>query len=162
MIGCCTTWRHTPSAISVPLRSSPSWPDGERILDSYDGLRGLADQRLLSDRQHGALPVSLGGFPPTAGFFGKFLVFTAAINAGQVPLALWGIATSAVSAFYYLRVGLLMYQRPVAGAEEYRWSRTGFPAPPSLVATTAGTLILEVMIVLIYTAASASLKGLIV
>jgi len=47
---------------------------------------------------------SLGGFPPTAGFFGKFLVFTAAVNAGQVPLALWGIATSAVSAFYYLRI----------------------------------------------------------
>ena len=78
------------------------------------------------------------------------------------PLALWGIATSAVSAFYYLRVGLLMYQRPAAGSEEYRWSRTGLSGTAVMVATTAGTLILGVMIVLVYTAASASLKGLIV
>ena len=131
-------------------------------LDSYDGLRGLAHRRPFVAASMALFLFSLGGFPPTAGFFGKFLVFTAAINAGQVPLALWGIATSAVSAFYYLRVGLLMYQRPAVGAEEYRWSRTGFSGSAVLVATTAGTLILGVMIVLVYTAASASLKGLIV
>ena len=67
-----------------------------------------------------------------------------------------------MSAFYYLRVGLLMYQRPAEGAEEYRWSRTGFAGTSVLVATTAGTLILGVMIVLVYTAASSSLRGLIV
>jgi hypothetical protein len=55
-----------------------------------------------------------------------------------------------------------MYQRPEPGAEEYRWSRTGFSGTAVLVATTAGTLILGVMILLVYTAASASLKGLIV
>ena len=55
-----------------------------------------------------------------------------------------------------------MYQKPAAGAEEYRWSRPGFSGTAVLAATTAGTLILEVMIVLVYTAASASLKGLIV
>jgi NADH-quinone oxidoreductase subunit N len=131
-------------------------------LDSYDGLRGLAHRRPFVAASMALFLFSLGGFPPTAGFFGKFLVFTAAINAGQVPLALWGIATSAVSAFYYLRVGLLMYQRPAEGAEEYRWSRTGFAGTSVLVATTAGTLILGVMIVLVYTAASSSLKGLIV
>jgi NADH-quinone oxidoreductase subunit N len=131
-------------------------------LDSYDGLRGLAHRRPFVAASMALFLFSLGGFPPTAGFFGKFLVFTAAINAGQVPLALWGIATSAVSAFYYLRVGLLMYQRPEPGAEEYRWSRTGFSGTAVLVATTAGTLILGVMIVLVYTAATASLKGLIV
>ena len=131
-------------------------------LDSYDGLRGLAHRRPFVAASMALFLFSLGGFPPTAGFFGKFLVFTAAINAGQVPLALWGIATSAVSAFYYLRVGLLMYQRPAVGAAEYRWSRTGFSGSAVLVATTAGTLILGVMIVLVYTAATASLKGLIV
>ena len=131
-------------------------------LDSYSGLRGLAHRRPFVAASMALFLFSLGGFPPTAGFFGKFLVFTAAINAGQVPLALWGIATSAVSAFYYLRVGLLMYQRPEAGTEEYRWSRTGFSGTAVLVATTAGTLILGVMILLVYTAASSSLKGLIV
>ncbi len=131
-------------------------------LDSYDGLRGLAHRRPFVAASMALFLFSLGGFPPTAGFFAKFLVFTAAINANQTPLALWGIATSAVSAFYYLRVGLIMYQRPVAGTEEYRWSRTGFAGTTVLVATTAGTLILGVLIVLVYTAATASLKGLIV
>ncbi len=131
-------------------------------LDSYDGLRGLAHRRPFVAASMALFLFSLGGFPPTAGFFAKFLVFTAAINANQTPLALWGIATSAVSAFYYLRVGLIMYQKPAAGAEEYRWSRTGFAGTSVLVATTAGTLILGVLIVLVYTAATASLKGLIV
>jgi NADH-quinone oxidoreductase subunit N len=131
-------------------------------LDSYDGLRGLAHRRPFVAASMALFLFSLGGFPPTAGFFAKFLVFTAAINANQTPLALWGIATSAVSAFYYLRVGLLMYQKPSAGTEEYRWSRTGFAGTSVLVATTAGTLILGVLIVLVYTAATASLKGLIV
>jgi NADH-quinone oxidoreductase subunit N len=131
-------------------------------LDSYDGLRGLAHRRPFVAASMALFLFSLGGFPPTAGFFAKFLVFTAAINANQTPLALWGIATSAVSAFYYLRVGLLMYQRPTGATEEYRWSRTGFPGSAVLVATTAGTLVLGVLIVLVYTAATASLKGLIV
>jgi NADH-quinone oxidoreductase subunit N len=131
-------------------------------LDSYDELRGLAHRRPFVAASMALFLFSLGGFPPTAGFFAKFLVFTAAINANQTPLALWGIATSAVSAFYYLRVGLIMYQRPTTGTEEYRWSRTGFAGSAVLVATTAGTLILGVLIVLVYTAATASLKGLIV
>jgi NADH-quinone oxidoreductase subunit N len=131
-------------------------------LDSYDGLRGLAHRRPFVAASMALFLFSLGGFPPTAGFFAKFLVFTAAINANQTPLALWGIATSAVSAFYYLRVGLIMYQRPATGTEEYRWSRTGFAGSAVLVATTAGTLILGVLILLVYTAATASLKGLIV
>jgi NADH-quinone oxidoreductase subunit N len=131
-------------------------------LDSYDGLRGLAYRRPFVAASMALFLFSLGGFPPTAGFFAKFLVFTAAINANQTPLALWGIATSAVAAFYYLRVGLLMYQRPTGATEEYRWSRTGIPGSAVLVATTAGTLVLGVLIVLVYTAATASLKGLIV
>jgi NADH-quinone oxidoreductase subunit N len=131
-------------------------------LDSYDGLRGLAHRRPFVAASMALFLFSLGGFPPTAGFFAKFLVFTAAINANQTPLALWGIATSAVSAFYYLRVGLLMYQRPNTDTEEYRWSRTGFAGSAVLVATTAGTLILGVLIVLVYTAATSSLRGLIV
>jgi hypothetical protein len=55
-----------------------------------------------------------------------------------------------------------MYQRPAPGAEEYRWSRTGFAGSAVLVVTTAGTLILGVLVVLVYTAATSSLKGLIV
>jgi len=104
----------------------------------------------------GLFLLSLGGFPPTAGFFAKFFVFAAAIKSGLTPLALWGIATSAVSVFYYLRVALLMYQRPTAEEREYEWSRTTFGGGAVLLATTAGTLVLGIFVVLVYTAASAA------
>ena len=52
---------------------------------------------------------SMAGIPPLAGFFGKFYVFAAAINAGLDPLAVLGIITSVIAAFYYLRVIKVMY-----------------------------------------------------
>ncbi len=53
--------------------------------------------------------LSLGGFPPTAGFVAKWYVFSAAIRAGEVPLAIIGVLTSVVSVFFYLRVIVMMY-----------------------------------------------------
>jgi len=55
--------------------------------------------------------LSLIGVPPTAGFIGKFLVFTVTIEAGLIGLALVGVVTSLVSAYYYLRVVVMMYMR---------------------------------------------------
>jgi NADH-quinone oxidoreductase subunit N len=52
---------------------------------------------------------SMAGIPPLAGFFGKWYVFLAAVNAGLVPLAIIGLLTSVVGAFYYLRIIKLMY-----------------------------------------------------
>jgi NADH-quinone oxidoreductase subunit N len=52
---------------------------------------------------------SLAGIPPLAGFFGKFYVFIAAIDAGLTYLAVIGVLASAVSAFYYLRIVKVMY-----------------------------------------------------
>ncbi len=53
--------------------------------------------------------LSLGGLPPTAGFVGKWYVFTAAVQAGHVGLAVIGVLTSVVSVFFYLRVVVMMY-----------------------------------------------------
>ena len=125
-------------------------------LDSYAGLRGLAYRRPYVAAAMGLFLLSLGGFPPTAGFFGKFFVFAAAIKSGQTSLALWGIATSAVSVFYYLRVALLMYQRPAADQPEYQWSRSTFGGSAVLLATTAGTLVLGILVTLVYSAAAAA------
>ncbi len=52
---------------------------------------------------------SLAGVPPTAGFFGKWYVFFAAVDAGLVWLAIVGVFASAVSAYYYLRIVWFMW-----------------------------------------------------
>lgn len=52
---------------------------------------------------------ALAGIPPTAGFTGKFMIFAAALRGGETALAIIGILTAAVSAFYYLRVVVYLY-----------------------------------------------------
>jgi NADH-quinone oxidoreductase subunit N len=53
--------------------------------------------------------LSLGGLPPTAGFVGKWYIFSAAVSAGYYWLAIIGMLTSVVSVFFYLRVVVMMY-----------------------------------------------------
>ncbi len=55
------------------------------------------------------LMFSLAGIPPLFGFWGKFLVFEAAVKAGFFPLAAFGIAASVIGAFYYLKIIKTMY-----------------------------------------------------
>ena len=55
---------------------------------------------------------SLTGVPPTAGFIGKFYIFRAVIDADLIWLAIVGVLTSLISAYYYLRVIIIMYMRP--------------------------------------------------
>ncbi|HEX6156389.1 MAG TPA: NADH-quinone oxidoreductase subunit N, partial [Burkholderiales bacterium] len=55
------------------------------------------------------LMFSLAGIPPTAGFYAKLSVLSAAVNAGQVWLAVTAVVLSLVGAFYYLRIVKLMY-----------------------------------------------------
>src|SRR5438552_3764412 len=85
-------------------------------------LEGISDLAGLSQSQPGlalALAIfmfALSGIPPTAGFFAKFYVFFAAINAQLAGLAVIGVVTSVVSAFYYVRVVKVMYfDEPVGG-----------------------------------------------
>ncbi len=54
---------------------------------------------------------SLAGIPPTAGFFGKYYVFSAAIENGHVTLAILGVLNSALSLYYYLRILVVMYMQ---------------------------------------------------
>jgi NADH-quinone oxidoreductase subunit N len=53
--------------------------------------------------------LSLGGFPPMAGFIAKWYVFNAALKAGYSGLAIIGVLTSVVSVFFYLRIVVMMY-----------------------------------------------------
>ena len=65
--------------------------------------------------------LSLGGFPPTAGFIGKWYIFTAAVQEGHYWLAIIGVLTSVVSVFFYLRIVVMMYMSEgVPGADAAR------------------------------------------
>ncbi|MDT8263883.1 NADH-quinone oxidoreductase subunit N, partial [Roseomonas sp. DSM 102946] len=63
---------------------------------------------------------SMAGIPPLAGFFSKLYVFLAAVQAGYWTLAVIGVLTSVVSAYYYLRIVKVMYFDEAAGALEPR------------------------------------------
>ena len=56
---------------------------------------------------------SMAGIPPLAGFFGKLYIFLAAVEAGQYLLAIIGVLTSVVAAYYYIRIVKIMYFDPV-------------------------------------------------
>ena len=87
------------------------------MMKSADGapLEGLSDLAGLSRTQPvlalclAAVMFSLAGIPPLFGFWGKFVVFQAAVQAGMIPLAAIGIAASVIGAFYYLKVVKVMY-----------------------------------------------------
>jgi NADH-quinone oxidoreductase subunit N len=89
------------------------------IMQLHDGegnLReGLSDVAGLSKTRPGLAAVlaimmfSLAGIPPLFGFYGKLMVFNAAVAAGLFPLAIIGVIGSVIGAFYYLKVIKLMY-----------------------------------------------------
>jgi NADH-quinone oxidoreductase subunit N len=91
---------------------------GEEPADSWDlsRLAGLARRRPGLAFAMAVFMISLAGVPPTAGFIAKLLVFKAAIAAQAYGLAVVGVLTSALGAYYYLRVVVYMYMRaPEAG-----------------------------------------------
>jgi len=53
--------------------------------------------------------LSLGGFPPMAGFIAKWYIFSAAVQEGHFTLAIIGVLTSVISVFFYLRIVVMMY-----------------------------------------------------
>ncbi|HXG60818.1 MAG TPA: NADH-quinone oxidoreductase subunit N [Planctomycetota bacterium] len=99
-----------------------------RDAEDLDDYAGLARRRPWAALGMTIFMASLAGLPPTAGFLAKFLVFRAAVAAGEIPLVLVGVLTSAVSVYYYLRVVVRMYMEP---GEEAADGRVGpeRPAP---------------------------------
>ena len=76
---------------------------------------GLAAQKPWLAVAMAVFLLSLTGFPPLAGFWGKLYLFRAAVQAGMVWLAVVGVLNSALAAFYYLNVIVHMYMKPAAG-----------------------------------------------
>jgi NADH-quinone oxidoreductase subunit N len=84
--------------------------DTER--DDIDGYRGLGYRNPLASAVLAIAMFSLAGIPPTAGFMAKFAVFSAALRAGEVSLALVGIMSALVAVFFYLRIVVTLYMKP--------------------------------------------------
>ena len=78
---------------------------------NIDDITGLARSRPLMAMAMTIFMLSLTGIPLTAGFVGKFMIFASAVQAGLFGLAIIGVLTSVVSAFYYMRVVVNMYLR---------------------------------------------------
>jgi len=80
-----------------------------RLVEDIDSLSGLSRTNPLMAFMLAMLLFSLAGIPPLAGFFAKFYVFLAAIQAGLYALAVIGVLLSVVGAYYYLRIVKIMY-----------------------------------------------------
>lgn len=97
-------------------------------------LRGLSHRNPILAAMLTILLISLTGIPVSVGFVGKFHLFKAAVGAGYAGLAAVGVLMSVVSAFYYLRLVVLMYMEEADEGVEFR-TEAGFV--PSIVAIAA-------------------------
>jgi len=99
------------AAWGVVIASETNLEESERGAD-LDGYAGLGRKYPWLGLAMIVAMFSFAGIPPTLGFWGKFYIFQAAIQGGAVGLALIGLLTSVFSAYYYLRVLVMMYMRP--------------------------------------------------
>jgi NADH-quinone oxidoreductase subunit N len=103
-----------------------------RAVEKISELSGLASTDPGLALAFAVFMFSMAGIPPLSGFFGKLYVFLAAVQSGLWPLAIIGVLTSVVGAFYYLRVVKVMYFDAPAEAFDRR------PASLSFVAAVSG------------------------
>jgi NADH-quinone oxidoreductase subunit N len=89
--------------IALEQRGEAAW--------SLDDFAGLFQRRPLLALAMALFMLSLAGVPPTAGFMAKFFVFTAAYEAGLGWLAVVGVISSAIAAYFYLRVVVKMFMQ---------------------------------------------------
>jgi NADH-quinone oxidoreductase subunit N len=89
---------------------------GGRFDESVDGLRGLVRRAPVAAASVLVVLLALVGIPPTAGFMGKYFLFAAAVDKGLVLLAAAGALNSAISLFYYFRIGKAMFLEEAAAA----------------------------------------------
>jgi len=104
------------------------------MTESIDDLAGLWKSNMPMAVIITVLFFSLAGIPPTAGFWGKLYVFSAAIDEGMITLAVIGAVTSVVSAFYYLNVvKIIWFNDPAPAFERDTGPALGLTAAASAV-----------------------------
>ena len=121
-------------------------------LRTVDDYQGLAMRRPILSALLAFFLLSLIGIPFTGGFFGKFYVFTSALQSGHVWLAVIGLLNSGVACFYYLRLLGCVFAKPEHSEahldETVCWTSAraiSIPAGIGLVLTAAATLMLGIL-----------------
>lgn len=118
--------------------------DGDGEASHLSQWAGLASRSPLTAAVMGLFLLALAGIPLTAGFTGKFAVFRAAVEQGAWPLVLVAVLASAVAAFFYLRVIVLMYFSPPA-VDGPTVGVPGVPTTLVLAVTATATLLLGIV-----------------
>ena len=126
--------------------------DGESLLIS--DYAGLGTRKPLLAMFMTVMLLSLAGFPPTAGFVGKFYLFKAAIGSELYLLVIVGAINTAISAFYYLRVVVTMYMREPE--EELEFSPYASTLVIGLVIAAIGVFLIGILPSLMLTPAQNS------
>ena len=126
--------------------------DGESLMIS--DYAGLGTRKPLLAMFMTVMLLSLAGFPPTAGFVGKFYLFKAAIGSELYLLVIVGAINTAISAFYYLRVVVTMYMREPE--EELEISPYASTLVVGLILAVVGVLLIGVLPSLMLTPAQNS------
>jgi NADH-quinone oxidoreductase subunit N len=85
-------------------------------VEGVTDLSGLSKTNPVVALAMTVLMFSMAGVPPLAGFFGKYFMFLAAVDAGLTPLAIIGVLSSVITAYYYLRIIKVMYFDEPIGA----------------------------------------------
>jgi NADH-quinone oxidoreductase subunit N len=111
--------------------------------DDIEDYAGLWNRRPAMAAVLTVFLLSLGGMPPTAGFVGKWYVFSAAVRSGNYGLAIVGVLTSVVAVFFYLRIVVAMYMADTSGRADAR--PLSLAAAAALALTVALTFYLGIM-----------------
>ena len=109
---------------------------------SYEDYAGLGTRRPVVAALLAVFMFSLTGIPPFAGFVGKYYLFTSAVQSQMTWLAILGVLTSLLSAYYYLRVVVYMYFRDSAQAPEKGAPRL---AIVSVILSAAGIILFGIL-----------------
>jgi len=120
----------------------------KETLRSFEDYRGLAMRRPVLAALLAFFLLSLIGIPFTGGFFGKFYVFSAALQAGRVWLAVIGLINSGVACYYYLRLLGSIYTKPAETTPDATVapaSVVSIPAGIGLTLAAAATLMLGIL-----------------
>jgi len=125
-------------------------------VENLADIAGLSRHRKVLAACFAMIMFSLAGIPPLFGFWGKFVVFQASVEAGFIALAAIGIAASVIGAFYYLKVVKVMYfdepAMKVTGKSD--WTHQALLAICAIVVSPAGYLLTKCLDSLSLTAAA--------